>query len=763
MLAPIGVLLVLNVHSDRERLVERARSDVLTQATLVASAHDQLLETVEQLLNALAIEPVIADYDSEACNDLVRRLTAAHPAYSNIAISDLEGTVRCSANPAGIGSRVADRPYHQEAIESGEIATSGYLFGRISQKPVDVFARRILDATGEPAAVVEVSVDIAWIQTLIASRSDSDRIRTTVVGADGLLLVQVPADDSVAGDAWTAEVESVHGVTQHDIHLDGQPTALGAIVPLRALGGATPAYVIVTTPREQALSAAHGTFRRGLATVGIVGVLGMVWAWGISTLGVHRPVRALLHAVRSYGSGSFDARVQVSPMSSGEITELAGAFESMADDLAESHDELRRRATTDQLTGLPNRVEFARLADEHLVDDPGSGQAQIILQLRGFGSVNATLGFEGGDGLLRQVAPRLTATLGEAALIGRGGGDEFLVLAPMDPDRLEDCERLLDKAFDEPFQLEGQPIFLSYRAGASCYPRDGRGAPELVQRASLALRRTKLGRLNFAVYEASRDEPRASQLQTLAALRAAVANGELELHYQPKVDLQWGKLCGAEALMRWRRNGEYVPPSEFITLAEQTGYIRTLTAWALETAGQQVQAWHEDGLDIRVGLNISATDFDDRELAQRLVHLRSRWQLIEGGLDIEITEGSLMSDPDDAVRICHALRDAGYTIAIDDFGTGYSPLVYLKRLPVTSIKIDQTFVRDILEDRRSRDIVENTIELAHRFGLTAVAEGIETAEVADLLRSIGCDVGQGYLFGRAMPAGELGALARGSD
>ena len=763
MIVPIALLIYSNVLAERDQMIAAAEEEVLSQANLVSSAHDQLLETVERLLTQLSRDPVLRDFEAAGCSDVARQVTAAHPAYSNIAISNLEGIVKCSANPQGIDSLVADRPYYQDALATGGISTSGYLYGRISHKPVDVFAMPLWDEDDRVIGVVELSVDLAWLSRLIESQDLRMDVQTTVLGTDGMVLVRVPADSVTTGSnlgdlPWVQDVLATHSVRRTDLREPDKPVALSAIVPLQALSGLVPGYVVVTTPREVALAAAERTFRRGILAVGAVGIIGIAWAWSISTLSVHRPVRALLNAARAYGRGEFGSRVGLARTSSGELTELADAFESMADAVSASQEVLRRNATIDQLTGLPNRAEFTRLANLRLNMVPERRQALLSLQLREFSAVNATFGFEGGNVLLQQLGPRLQQTFGDETLLGRTDGDEFTALIAIPSDDTTDVERMVSEAFDIPFALDGESVYLAVHAGIARYPRDAGTAVALARRANLAQRRAKLLGRNVVEYAPERDEPRTDQIKLLSALRAAVEAGELELHYQPKVDLQRNEVIGAEALMRWRlAEGGYVPPGDFIVLAEQAGFIRTLSAWALVEACRQVRAWHDAGLPLAVGLNLSAADFEDLELAERLRALRDQWSLPSGALDIEITESALMSNPAEAARICEALREHGFTIAIDDFGTGYSPLVYLQRLPVTSIKVDRTFIREITTSQRSHDIVDNTLALGRRIGLVTVAEGIETLETAELLRAMGCQIGQGYYFGRPMPADQFTA------
>lgn len=760
MLVPIIGLLYANAQGERDRLIASANDDLLNQARLVASAHDQLLRTVERLLVELAQDPLIQNYESPECNAVAARLADAHPAYSNIAVSNLEGTVVCSGNPFGLGSLVGDRPYYQEAIATEQLSTSGYLFGRISLRPVDVFTMPVFDASGELTGVLELSIDLAWLTRLIEAQGLRENVQTTLLGPDGLVLVRVPSDDvdtgsEVGNQPWVQDAGSSTEPRTLLVEEPGKPEALGAVVPLTRLSGVTPGYVVVTSPRGAALAGAENAFRRGLITVVAVGRIGLGWAWSVTTFGVHRPLRALREAARAYGRGRFTQRVEVGRISSQELRELAEAFNSMAETMSLSRRALRRAARTDHLTGYPNRTEIVRLIDRRIRRTPHSHATLVKLQLRNFSGVNATFGFEGGDSLLRQVPDRLKQTFPRRSLIGRTDGDEFVVFVPRgDDDLTPDIVALVRAAFDESFVLDGEPVHLAARASVARYPRDGGDALSLDRRASLAI--TRVGGDWLVEYDAAHDEPREGQVKLLGELHDAIGAGQLELYYQPQIHLQTGRVLGAEALMRWHRvDGSLSLPGEFINLAEQSGLIRSMTEWALEEAAGRAVAWRRAGLLHHVSVNLSAIDFGDSSLSDRLEALKERHGIASGGLDLEITESALMTDPSEAARMCRSIRDSGFTIGIDDFGTGYSPLVYLQRLPVTSIKIDQSFVQEVLASQRSRDIVETTIDLARRFGLATIAEGIETAEVAEALREIGCQIGQGYYFAHPMPAADF--------
>ncbi len=769
LIVAMGALLLWKSNSERESAITQVEGDLLAQARLVATTHNQLIDVVADLLRELSIDPALRVFGADSCNEVLRRVTSAHSAYSNTAVVGRNGVVVCSANPDGMGAFVGDRPYFQETLRTRDLASSGYLFGRISNRPVSLFAMPLLDGDGVPVGVVQLSVNLAWLEMLFESLSTRADIQTTVLGPNGFVLLQVPrATATPVGGAgllpWSGSAVRTTKPSVLEIATPGEEPVLGAVVPLDSHAGSIPGYVVVTSPKSRALAGANRTFQQALGVLGVMTVVGLTWSWGISTVSVLHPVQRLLRTAQRYSSGDFGARVGLTRTSSSEMASLAGAFESMADAVGEAHVTLRRNATTDMLTSLPNRMEMERLIDERIQQSPETPLLLLEVQLRQFGAVNATFGFDGGDELLRQIGPRLVEVFGSETLVGRTGGDEFMaLLTPTIEDDASfgsafDVSTTLEHAFERPFQMNGEPVYLGSRASLARYPENGTTAAALARRASLALRRTKLGHHGLAMYDAARDEPRADQLKLLTALRGALSDGDLEFYYQPQVDLQRNRIVGVEALMRWQReDGTFVPPAQFIGLAEQTGYVRHLTTWAVKTASQQAHTWQEAGRPVPIGVNVSAADFEDTQLAARITDIVAEWALPEGALDIEITETAILSDMDEAVSVCENLRRAGLDLSIDDFGTGYSPFVYLHRLPISTIKIDQSFVRDLMSNPRSRDIVESTIAMASRLGVRSIAEGVETQEVADLLTELGCDVAQGYYFARPMPAAQFEA------
>jgi len=308
----------------------------------------------------------------------------------------------------------------------------------------------------------------------------------------------------------------------------------------------------------------------------------------------------------------------------------------------------------------------------------------------------------------------------------------------------------------DPIPIRGVPVSLGTSIGIALAPDDANDAESLLKRADVALYVAKRRKTRVEFYEPSNDTSTPRRLEMLTLLRSAITNDELSLHYQPKVDLQTGKTCEVEALCRWHSPTlGHVSPAEFIALAEASDLIKPLTEWTIRRALRDCRDWHEAGVELKVAVNLSARHLQDARLSSWLRDLFVATQTKPEWLELEITESAIMMDPERAARILHALRALGVLISIDDFGTGYSSLAYLRSLSVDRLKIDRSFVAIIEQSKRDRVIVESTIDLAHALGLQAIAEGIETQSQYEVLRHLGCDVGQGYFIAKPLPLERL--------
>ncbi|MEU1463612.1 bifunctional diguanylate cyclase/phosphodiesterase [Streptomyces sp. NPDC005727] len=422
----------------------------------------------------------------------------------------------------------------------------------------------------------------------------------------------------------------------------------------------------------------------------------------------------------------------------------------------------------DPLTGLPNRQWLLERIWTALDDAEriGARAALMLIDLDRFRSVNDTLGHLAGDRLLLQIADRLRQALPRGAEAARLGGDEFAVLLPV-ADSTTSATRVargLVTELSSPLDLDGLTLVLEASAGVAVFPDHALDAEGLLRRADVAMYQAKRDRTGVEVYESKRDSNTPDRLGLLGDLRRALDAHEVQLHYQPKVRFD-GQVAGLEALVRWvhPERGK-VPPDEFIAIAESSGLMPHLTEYVLETALGQVAAWRAQGLRVPVAVNVSPRDVHTPGFAGSVAARLARHGVPAGALQLEITEHVLLEDPQRAADTLAALTGHGVKMSLDDFGTGYSSLVHLRRLPVSELKIDRSFVARLAVDTEDAEIVRCTVDLAHSLGLLVVAEGVEDDETWERLRDLGCDAVQGWLVAAAMPPDETTAWlrARGS-
>ena len=414
--------------------------------------------------------------------------------------------------------------------------------------------------------------------------------------------------------------------------------------------------------------------------------------------------------------------------------------------------ERETQALTDVLTGLANRKRLIDRTREAL--DGRQDVALLLFDLDRFKDVNDTLGHHVGDQLLEVVAARLLAASRPDDTVARLGGDEFAVLLPA-TDRataLHTARRLLAELC-APLVLEGLLVDVGASVGVAIAPEDGTDLDVLLQHADVAMYLAKDGGGGVECYDASRDRNTTGRLVVLGELRRAIGAGELEVHYQPKADLQTGVVGGVEALVRWRHPERgLVPPDDFIPLAESSGLIEVLTAHVLDVAVGQVAAWHAAGLRLSMAVNVSVRDLSGGQLTGNVSSALARHRVPASSLMLEVTEGSLFADSHRAAATLRRLDVMGVTLSLDDFGTGFSSIGHLRRLPVKEIKVDRSFVQRMASDPRDRAIVRSVVDLAHGLGMDVVAEGVEDQRTWDALRDMGCRSAQGWHLSRAQPA-----------
>ncbi len=485
-----------------------------------------------------------------------------------------------------------------------------------------------------------------------------------------------------------------------------------------------------------------------------------------ATLEAHLPFRDFVLA-----RSNADGRVTYVSHTGKPIFDDKGSFRGyrgVARDITarmRAEEELARMAHYDTLTGLPNRALLqGRLKRAMARADRGQTLlAVMFLDLDQFKEVNDSLGHAVGDAVLKEIALRLESCLRATDTVARLGGDEFTILLE-DVRNAEEISRVADKllrSISERADVAGHELHLSTSIGVTVYPLDDQDADTLLRNADLAMYHAKQeGRNNVQFFSPDMSERTEKRVDMLGRLRGAVARGELQLYYQPQVDVRSGAVIGVEALLRWNdREHGMVEPAHFIPLAEETGLILPIGAWVLREACLQAKRWLDAGLGpITMAVNLSARQFRQENLVQMVSAILEETGLPPGLLELEITESTMMHRTEEAAAGLRALHDIGVQISLDDFGTGYSSLAYLHRFQVHTLKVDQSFVRDIKSDRDDAAIVSTVITLAKQLKLKSLAEGVETKEQLAFLRTRGCDSYQGFLFCRPKPAAEIEAL-----
>jgi diguanylate cyclase (GGDEF)-like protein/PAS domain S-box-containing protein len=423
------------------------------------------------------------------------------------------------------------------------------------------------------------------------------------------------------------------------------------------------------------------------------------------------------------------------------------------------------QAYHDLLTGLPNRALFRDRLDQTLVQAKRQGQrlAVMFLDLDHFKMVNDSLGHLVGDALLQAVGQRLRACLRETDTLARIGGDEFLVLLPnIQSERNAGVlARKLVASLKAPFHIEGHELFVSLSVGAALYPDHGEAGDALIKYADIAMYHAKdQGRNGYCLYATALDTRLNGQLDIRAGLRRALERGEFEVHYQPQVEIASERVIGMEALVRWRHPDKgLIPPGDFIAIAEESGLIGPISDWVLQTVCQQAHIWQAMGLPaITLAVNLSARQIERPDFVARFSQMLGEYQLDGRHVEIEITESTLMRDIEGCIHKLKQLSELGVEVSIDDFGTGYSSLSYLRKLPIHTLKIDQSFIHDLDPEHGGAAIVNGIAAMAKGMRLNLIAEGVESAAQLDFLKTVGCDAYQGYLYSRPVDSGQATAL-----
>jgi diguanylate cyclase (GGDEF)-like protein len=527
---------------------------------------------------------------------------------------------------------------------------------------------------------------------------------------------------------------------------------------LPTFSGGERAILLLAYPKAQALADAR-KLQWALGVMTLLGLLLMALATWRSAGRITQPLARLDEAAGRLASGE---HVQVRVRGSDELARLASSFNEMVGKIAEREQRITQLAFNDVLTGLPNRTMFHQQLEQLFRASEGNGGlfALHCLDLDQFKVINDTLGHPAGDALLVEAAQRLRRAA-RGHFVGRLGGDEFVVLQSVGDNRdaIDRLAREILDAIAQPLNIDGNELVPSTSIGVAIAPDDGRDGGTLLRNADLALYRAKeAGRCTYAFFEESLNQRAQERRQLESDLRLAVERGEFELHYQPLFDLEENRICSFEALIRWNHPTRgLVSPADFISIAEDTGLIVPIGAWVIREACAQAARWPGQ---IRIAVNVSPVQFHRGSLQETIVSALASSRLEPQRLEIEITESIFLEGSEATLKLLHSLRSVGVRVALDDFGTGYSSLSYLQSFPFDKLKIDRSFIHNLLTREGASAIVRAITELAHALNIETTAEGVEeTAQLMEL-RAHGCSSVQGFLFAEPMTAADVDELFR---
>jgi len=745
------VTLLAVMRTVEEDVDRRARESLVIGGAVVneflTGRGEQLRASVEVLAADFGLKEAAATGDA----DTIQSVLANHSQRVGADVAlllDLDGAGVASSNGAPLGSGTEYLRLIENAREKSSAQSTAVLDG---------------DTYHTFTVPVRAPVAIAWV--VLGFRIDS-RLTQRIRGLTGLEVSIVSTSADNAGTIST---------TRHaNFRDEAEPTLAGPATPLNSIymiDEAGLASLTLSTPfvhtdndvlvvLQRSLQEAMAPYTEAREGLFIFAALLLVFvaaaaAWFSGT--VASPLRVLTVAARRMISGNYDMKIHV--RSNDEFGELASSFNAMRTAIADREKRISHQALHDPLTDLPNRamvmqrltsaIEHARSADADV--------AVVSIMLSRMNEISSTLGHSASDEVIALAAKHLRVNLDPGEILGHIGTNEFvLVLPDSDVDNAIAYADRIESILGAGVTLHRVNITLQTEIGISGFPIHGDNAADILRYASIARSEAHLRKERVMIYEAGREDHYVRQLRIVNDLRPAIQRNEIHLHFQPKISLPDGAICGAEALVRWE-HGElgWLSPDDFIPAAEQSGTIVHLTRFVLAAAIKQCRDWRDSGHALRVSVNLSSRDLQDEYLPYYILQLLKEHDVPPNWLTLEITENSVMQDIHHAIAVLECLRDIGVEISMDDFGTGHSSLAQIKNMPLHEIKIDKSFVMTLMTDDQNKAIVQTTIELAHNMKLKVVAEGVEDEDTLRQICDMGCEEAQGHFLSKPVPAAEL--------
>ena len=772
MSVPLVVGVGLSIYSDMAQTIAHTKTSLRLLAYSMISNTGGRIDYARQTMQQLATRPLVRLVDPEHCDPVLGELHSLTPGYTNVVYTSVEGFVVCSAvpQPGGKLAYVGGRLSFQKLLKERRFNVGEPIFGKITGKWITVLSEPIWNERREMVGALQLPIDLKALDPNIPEHLLPPGSHYGFVSSDGVVIWRNHDTEGVIGTSPTSS--AAQGVVRvRDGEFESRSTdgvnRYFAVVAMPEMGWiayvGVPVAEVYAAAQQRAINAAT----IALAAIALLLVLATAIARRIA-----RPVVELASVARAVHGGDLGVRAVLGGPR--EIAAVAAEFNAMiaaqhrdmtARKLAE--DEIRHLAFEDPLTHLPNRLLLLDRLQQALASSARSNRlgALLLIDLDNFKTLNDTLGHDKGDLLLQQVGQRLAGCSREGDTVARLGGDEFVVLFEDLSETAEEAATQSEAAGEKilaalrlPYLLAGYENRSTPSIGVTLFSGHQNSIEDLLKQADLAMYQAKTaGRNMLRFFDPEMQAIVAERAALEVDLREAVRQQQFIVYYQPQVDGKGG-LNGAEALVRWQhpRRG-LVPPLEFIALAEETGLILPLGHWVLETACRQLALWAPQPAmaELSLAVNISARQLQQPDFVAQVQAVLASTGARPQRLKLELTESLLVHDVDGVVAKMSALKEHGVGFSLDDFGTGYSSLSALKRLPLEQLKIDQSFVRDILVDANDAAIARMVIVLAESMGLAVLAEGVETAAQQDFLASQGCHAYQGYLFSRPLPIEEF--------
>lgn len=642
----------------------------------------------------------------------------------------------------------------------------GYPFASLLKKAqVEGFAQGVELVGSRAYALVLVPVKapltIGWVTMGLQLDNDQAAELKSLSGLEVSFVAKGEGWRSIGSTMASAELAGQLGMlaypdTPQTVMVDGR-VYQSRLMPLNAEGG-RPLFALLQKPLGEILTPFY-RLQQFMLILALVSLLLAVIGSALLARLISSPLSLLVAAATRIRDGNY--REAIPLPETRELGQLADALSHMQSAIFTREQEILALAYRDTLTGLVNRAGFVRELELQMFSELDE-LTIVVLDIDRFQLLNDTLGHDTGDLVIRRVAQSLQRLAFEhGAVVARLGGDEFALSLPHGRHACQDMLDAVQAVFEQQMEVGERSVDVRASLGLASYPEHAISAMDLLRCADEAMYAAKRNKSTVATYDAAKRQFREEHLSLLGDLRLAVEEGQLMLYLQPKVPLSGHGACEAEALLRWQHPLRgFVPPFDFIPYAEQTGFIRELTRWVLAQGCKEAALLRDAGMPTRVSFNLATRDLLDASLPEYVSHCMHEAGLPAELVCLEITESGVMEDPNRAMDTLFHLRELGLALAIDDYGTGYSSLAYIKQLPVSELKIDRTFVNGICDSEADATIVRSTVELAHSMGFTVVAEGVETEQIANKLRELGCDFAQGYWYAKPMPLQDYLAWVR---